>query len=110
MYRALWGEMETDEFIQNIKRDKSCCADAACAVEIRRHFQRLKTPGEVIVSEDWLRCAIAQGTACVTEKGGSESTAIEMIFSICRMLGLRLLVAPRLKYLGLIGRLCFCMQ
>ena len=89
--------MDPGEFIQIAKREKSCCADTACTVKIRRHFQRLKTPDEVLVSEDWLRRAIAQAIACVVEKGGSESTAIEVIFSICRMLALRLLVALELE-------------
>ena len=97
--------MEKEEFIQDIKRSKSRCADTACAVEIYRHFQRLKTSCEVTHSEDCLRRAIAQGIACVTGKGGSESTAIEMIFSICRMLGLRPVVALCLRCLMLIRRL-----
>ena len=92
-YRTLRGELGPDEFIRSVKSAKSCCADAACAVEIYRHFQMLKSPSEVSPSEDWLRDAVIQAPACVTEKGGSESTVIEMIFSICRMLGLRLLVA-----------------
>ena len=84
--------MGPGEFIQGIKKNKSCCADTACAVKIYRHFQRLKSPSEVATSQDWLLNAVIQATACVAEKGGSESTAIEMIFSICRMLGLRLFV------------------
>ena len=99
--------METDASVRYIQTNKSRCEDTACKVEIRRNFQRLKTSGGITTSEEWIRFALVQGIACVADKGGSESTSIEMIFSICRMLGLRLLGALRLKYLGLIGRLCF---
>ena len=85
--------MKKEEFIEDVQRRKPCCADTACTLKIYRHFRKLATPSEVTRSEDFLSRAISQGILCMTGKGGSESTVIEMIFSICRMLGLRLGVA-----------------
>ena len=91
LYRALRGEMETEEFARRVQTEKSCCADTACTVKIYRCFQRLKTPDEKATTEDLLKTALATAILCVTGKGGSESTIIESIFSICRMLALRLM-------------------
>ena len=87
--------METDAFVEDALTNKHCCADTACAVKIYRHFKRLSTEGGIAASKESLRRATVQADT-VTDKGGSESTSIEIIFSICRMIGLRPRLALRL--------------
>ena len=81
--------MDQRHFIEHIRQSKSRCADSACTLKIHRHFKGVNDFDETIKSQNLLIATLDQGRMCVTDKGGSESTILEMIFSICRMLGLR---------------------
>ena len=81
--------MEPLDFSRAIRQNKACCSDTACTLKVYRHFQGLEHFADVVKSQNSLVATLEQGKMCATDKGGSESIVLEMIFSICRMLGLR---------------------
>ena len=81
--------MDPLTFIERIREHKPCCVDSACTLKIYRHFRTMVDHDDITKSQNLLIATLDQGRMCVTDKGGSESTILEMIFSICRMLGLR---------------------
>ena len=90
MYRVLRGEMKVPDFTRSIRAKKPCCADTSCTLKIYRQFKRLSTPEDIAQNVKWLEQTLTVGIMCATGKGGADSKIAETIFSICRMLGLRL--------------------
>ena len=65
------------------------CADTGLARKVRM-FPRKEMPDAGRAAGDQaLMKAFEVGAVCLVAKGGIESTIIEMIFSICRTLGIR---------------------
>ena len=90
MYRVLRGEMKVPDFTRPIRVKKPCRADTSRTLKIYRQFKRLTTPEDIAQNVKWLEQTLSVGVMCVTDKGGADSAIAETIFSICRMLGLRL--------------------
>ena len=82
--------MEPVDISRAIRQNKPCCADTACTLNVYRHFKGLLNSADAVKSQNSPIATLGQGEMFATDKGGSESTIMEMIFSICRMLGLRL--------------------
>ena len=83
--------MATTDYIEKIraKDELDCCADTGCARKIRRHFDRMVDDSRRRVCELSLIDAFNAAIICMAQKGAIESTVIEKIFSIFRILGLR---------------------
>ena len=81
--------MTASEYIETIHAGKSCCADSGFCRKIHKHFRRLTDNDRRLKGMDSLRLVLDVGGRLVCSKGGTQSTKIETLFSICRMLGLR---------------------
>ena len=87
------GEMDVSEYLNKVQDgtmgEHGCteCADSGLAWQVGS-FCRKEMPDTERTEGDqsWAK-AVEVGADCLEAKGGSESAIIEMIFSICRMLG-----------------------
>ena len=89
-YRVIRGEMDSWDFAHAVVGMPGCCADSGCEEKIYRTFRHAPDEEARICAEINLVLALDVTKACVTITGGSHNGYIEGLFSICRMLGLRL--------------------
>ena len=85
--------MEAPEYLKKVQvgtlGGQGCpeCADAVLARKVRMFPRKEMPDGARAAGEQSLMKAFEVGAACLVAKGGSESTLIEMIFSLFRMIG-----------------------
>ena len=91
-YRVIRGEMKPGEYIEKMRGENEvdCCANSGFARKIQRQFGRMVDDRQRRECELSLIVAFNTAIICMAQKGSIESITIEQIFSICRMLGLRL--------------------
>ena len=80
--------MDVDDYVRTVRAGKRCCADSGFRRMVHKHFNRLMDNNSKARSLQFLRVVLNAGRDQSCSKRGKESTIIEHLFSICRMLGL----------------------
>ena len=87
------------------------CSDTGAGERIYRYVLNYAHEADACDKEAMLMMASGVACAVYNSVGGADNTAIDGLFIICRMLGLRLLFANKYLYFILtvdIPRYCFC--
>ena len=100
-YRVLRGELDPWAFINSISTQGQkplCCADTGAEEKIYCYVLNYANEDDACAKELRLLMALGVANTVYTSVGGADNTAIEGLFSICRMLGLRLFFAHKYLY------------
>ena len=89
VFRVLRGELEPNAYAQPIRGKPLCCSGSSCEWEIHNIFTKLESGDDRHISEISLVYAFLGAASIIQDKRGSDNTAVEGLFPILRMLGLR---------------------
>ena len=90
VYRVIRGEYSPVHFLSSIDGMPRCCSESGAEEKIYRILSKLPRDETRVAAE--LRIALVLGSVSIinTGKRGSDNGYLEGLFSICRMLGLKL--------------------